>query len=139
MCKGLQFRKSKNHKQWRSQQGGGGQIVLTVCMCILLLSNTSFLQFLCIFILFNKKFSCFRHFCELKTVLHQFRNKLLMQGGVRLPCGIFAVNWPSQICHDRIMSEKIKLAANVHAIWDMKVRFYKMVLLKSFLINIRLV
>ncbi|GBN75722.1 hypothetical protein AVEN_8322-1 [Araneus ventricosus] len=33
-------------------------------------------------------------------------------------CRKFAAKLPLQVCHDKLISRKIKLAASVHAIWD---------------------
>ncbi|GBN26194.1 hypothetical protein AVEN_165958-1 [Araneus ventricosus] len=35
-----------------------------------------------------------------------------------LLCRKFAAKLPHQVCHDKLISRKIKLAASVHAIWE---------------------
>ncbi|GBL61090.1 hypothetical protein AVEN_147712-1 [Araneus ventricosus] len=40
-----------------------------------------------------------------------------------LLCRKFAAKLPHQVCHDKLISRKIKLAASVHAIWGSVRRF----------------
>ncbi|GBL92093.1 hypothetical protein AVEN_102634-1 [Araneus ventricosus] len=59
--------------------------------------------------------------CEVMTTSQQ---TCFVSGSVDyalLPCRKFAAKLPHQVCHDKLISRKIKLAASTDAIWNLTV------------------
>ncbi|GBN52753.1 hypothetical protein AVEN_212094-1 [Araneus ventricosus] len=58
--------------------------------------------------------------CGVKFVIETSQQTCFASGLVDyalLLCRTFAAKLPHQVCHDKLISKKVTLAANVHAIW----------------------